>query len=181
MDVLAANVQTGDPIIDSVLQYGLPGLIFVIAFLILRYMYQEREKTQSKADVDRAAAHKVREDDWADQKATWEKERTDLFAFRDMSRKEWDKERDELITQRNKADERADEYRKTAERATDGVRAFMEVAQKEAMAALKESQAALGEAATRERVQSDRIASLEREIDLMRRLQIEKRGQSDGA
>lgn len=175
---LAQNspIRTGNPVLDAVLNLGAYGLIGGVAYLLARYFYQGREKDRVESAKALADAHLKREQDFEDLKASWEKERSELYRFRDLSRQEWEKEREELITQRNKAEEQAADARKTAERAADGVKSFMEIAQKEAMGALKESQSALGEAATQARVQSERISALERELDLTRRLNQQQRG-----
>lgn len=159
----AAGIKTGNPVLDVVLNAGSYGLVFGIAYLLVKFLYEAREK-------DRIAAEVKREQDWKDLKASWEKEREELYRFRDLSRAEWDKERAEMISQRDLAQREAAESRRTANEALSSVRSFLENGQKETLATLRDSSSALKEAALKERSLEERLAAQQREIEMMRGL-----------
>lgn len=161
-------IKTGNPVLDAVLGLGGYGVVMVAAFLIVKALFEQREKDRVKAAADLEAAHKIRETDWKERAESWEKERADLFAFRDLSRGEWDKERAELLRQRDLAQSDALESRKTANEALAGVRSFLENGQKETLATLRDSNAALKEAALKERTLDERNKQQQRELEMMR-------------
>lgn len=169
------TVKTGNPIIDAVLGLGGYGVVLVVGFVLTRYLYQQREADHIAAAQAVDDAHEKREQDWKERAASWEKERHELYAFRDLSRGEWDKERSELIRQRDlargdaaEARVEAAESRQTANEAMAGVRSFLENGQKETLATLRDSSAALREAAMKERALEERDKAKERELEMMR-------------
>lgn len=169
------QIKTGNPVIDAFLNLGSYAVVAVVAFLIVRYLYEAREKDRAAATQAAEEAHAKREQDWKERASSWEKERGDLFAFRDLSRGEWDKERNELIRQRDLARQdalearvEAAESRRTANEALGGVRSFLENGQKETLATLRDSNSALKEAAMKERASEERDKAKDRELEMMR-------------
>lgn len=142
--------STGNPLADVLLNYGPVGVMAIIALLVARVLYQKQQSAwdQSKAD----------------QQAAWDQARVDQQSA-------WDQIRLDLIEARKVAEDRAQAAERTRDAAMDGLKNFMEIAQTQTMKALQDSQAALSEAVTRERVQYDRISNLEREIEFTRRQQ----------
>lgn len=141
----AQQIKTGDPVIDAVMSLGGYAVVAVAAFLIVKYLYQQRER------------------DWSTYRTAAETQQAAL-------KEAWTAERSELIGQRKDAQELAEQFRLAAERAGESIKAVMDTTSREAMAALKESQSALGEAAVRVQVQSDQISNLRQELDLLKRM-----------
>lgn len=81
----------------------------------------------------------------------------------------WSGERGNLLAAITRADDRTREAEVSRDKAIDSLKEFMKIAQTETAGALRESQAVLSEAMTRERILVDRIGGLERELDIVRR------------